>query len=175
MNTYLTPKCDKKSRDWLILSAMGLLLYGGITVLIDMLTAREWSNAGVDALLVGLFLWPIVRILLRWRHRKKARQIALRVSGMTEIELPFHQADSVLNMPRAAETIQMLIAKGYLKGMSVDGKRGCVVLDAAAHKAKQIKRIKVICPHCGAENLMQRGRVGRCDYCNSELVDTKAQ
>lgn len=173
MNEYLTTKCDHNRKDIAVLIGMGLLLYGCIKVLVDGPGEGEEVNIGVNVLLTALCLWPIARVLLRWDRRKKARQIALRVSGMAQSELSLHQADSVLGMPRAAKTIQMLIAKGYLKNLSVDGQRGCIVLEIVKQKADEIQYVTMICPHCGAGNTVPRGRVGQCRYCNNALTDGK--
>ena len=176
MNPYLTDKGQYYPQWHKPVFAALVILTAMLTYVdVDFMIKGEWNTASVGLFMIAMCLWPMLRMIHRWRCHVHARQLAEAFLQVTEESIPLDKLYSRVRMPKLEQWLYRLLKHGYLKNAYVDAQMNTLVFTAPNPRVQKAEFIAMDCPSCGAPNQVMLGRVGRCAYCNSTLIPRSPQ
>ncbi len=172
-NPYLGDK-SKYHRPWElpVLIVCGILLAAGVSVTIDYIHSKPedlWVAITMDA----LFAWPVVSIICHRLRKRLAEKYARVFSVITAEKLPLEKLHAATRDSRVDRRAQKLLDKGYLRGFFIDRANNEAVFTEVSQPVQEEAFVEIECPRCGAKNRVRVGRVGRCAFCDGELLAKK--
>lgn len=168
MNAYLNPKKNSKGIwETPAMVACALMAVSSAVTLKDFAAEENWTTFIVGIALMLAFAWGVFRYFVRAKNRHSAQMIARTLNEIPEDKLTFARLQSLMPQGKIIQEIKRLLDMGYLQNMYVDWKLSTLHLTAPSRQAASY--IKRICPYCGAENIVVKGRATRCEYCEQVL------
>ncbi len=165
-NPYLTEKTIiRKKRDTPVLLVCAVFAAATVPATVKMFSQEKTLSGIFGILMFAALAAPIFRILRHAYRRLCARRIAEALLPLTDESLPFHRLQAVLPVKNALQTLKMLIGKGYLQNLRIDGDTRSVAL-----YVPEGSFVQWACPNCGAKNRTGRGSAMRCRYCDQPLA-----
>lgn len=172
MDRYLTERASKSHPlDIPILVLCGISLAAMLSVLGETFDANDLLVSIVaSAILLALFIVPIVRIVLRRFGQRDARTLARCFAGHRDELFPFDEIDGQVKVVGGARRrVEKLVNQGMLKEIRLEPGANAVRLLTVIDPKPAVKYVDVVCPHCGGTSRVPRDDRGRCAYCNSLL------
>lgn len=151
---------------WGILS--GLLVSG---IFIDLIAgSRDFVQAGIPSALFGIgSLWVIHWIIKYWTERLKIYDGIL--SNDPDGFLPARVVARALGLTeeKVISDIRFLCKFYLLRNCSLEQRDAGMMIVLSQNAKAQEQTRTVICPHCGAKNLVRAGFVSGCSFCAGGL------
>lgn len=134
----------------------------------DICTGEELSGIIAGLVLMGLFLWPILRTVRKFICYRRTQKIAGWLSYYEEAEVSFQKLETELGRHVTAQ-IKYLIRRGYLQNLKIDMEKKCIEIMAPNKQVEEQIYEDRICPYCGANNRTVKGRVSTCEFCGQKI------
>ena len=172
MDRYLTERANKSHpMDIPILGICGIFLAGMLSVLGENFDTNDLLVSIIaSAILLALFIVPIVRISIRRLRQRDARALARCFAEHREELFPIPELErQVKVLGNARRRVEKLINQGMLKEVRLEPGEDAVRLLTVLNPKPVIKYIDIVCPHCCGTNRVPQDNRGRCAYCDSLL------
>lgn len=165
---YLALRIISGIGTWLWGILTGLLVFG---ILMDLIAgSRDFVQAGIPSALVGIgSLWGVHWIIKYWTERLKIYDGIL--SNDPDGFLPARVAARALGLAEKTviADIRFLCKFHLLRNCSLEQRDAGMMIVLSQNAKAQEQTKTVICPHCGAKNLVRAGFVSGCSFCAGSL------
>jgi len=124
------------------------------------------AGFGVVCVVVG-FGGIVVSVMeSRLLHRMKSLQIIL--SPVSDTPISVIAREWKVSLERAEKQLKKMIRRGHLKSVRLD-MSGYQVVPLHKPVIKEPVMVEVECENCGGTNTIEKGKTGRCVYCDSAI------
>ena len=145
-------------------------------------TSISITGFGVLCVIVGISGVVVALGEIRLLRRMESMQAIL--SSITDTPISVIAATWGVSVEKAEKLVQTMIRRKHLRKVGVDlvnhrivpfsklyyGENSYRRADLNIHQAKEVPVMaEVECEHCGALNTIEKGRRGRCEYCDSVI------
>ena len=170
MNPYLGNNAKKVKVSSYMISIFCVLCVAASVQVVkkDICTGEELSGIIAGLVLMGLFLWPILRTVRKFICYRRTQKIAGWLSYYEEEEVSFQKLETELGRNVPAQ-IKYLVRKGYLQNLKIDMEKQCIEIMAPNKQVEEQIYQDRICPYCGAKNRTVKGRVATCEFCGQKI------
>ncbi len=165
---FLTDKVKTKTWEYVVAVFSGMMILGSLILIVDPESREnEEISPASYAVMLGFFICVLAVFIFRIYIRSKAKDVSFKLAHFRQNEVPFDIFLKSCRFP--LKTLDRLTAKGYLQNVAVDYSSNKVLLALPAEAVEHIEYVIVECPSCGASNKVQKGKTGKCEFCDRPL------
>ena len=165
---FLTEKVKAKTWEYVVAVFSGMMILGSLILLIDPESRESEEISPASYAVMLLFFAGVMAVfIIRTVIRSKAKDASSRLAHFRQNEVPFDTFQKSCRLQ--IKTLDRLVARGYLQNVSVDFSSNKVILALPASAVEHIEFVIVECPSCGASNKVQKGKTGKCEFCDRLL------
>ncbi len=171
-NYYLTKKTfDEKKWEkgvrYGLLIFLAMIIYASFQVF----KTKDFETLYGSGLLLIMFGIPYIKLYERDSLRHNSNRVGGTLYYSKNKEYTFDELRKKMPGVRHPKFIEKALNKGYMQNMEIDYGAGVLRLIPPNEGIGNIEdAVSVQCPGCGAEQVIDKDRLTRCEYCNTPLI-----